>query len=146
MEFAQWVLNWFIPPLSHDENVQYWWRVRIAFFGCLSFSGVCIISLFLLGLIPRVQAPVMADDLTPLRTQITNVQKQAMADTGALRQDIATDRSERIEGEVLQLRILHCAAKKGAAKDLYWNRISALLIRYQQLTGRVYPLANCTDL
>ena len=152
MDLLKSIVDWFIPPVSHDEHVQYMWRLRIALFGCTSFLGVIVLFAYLLGFIPTMQAPILAADLQPLheqikqtQVQIASVQQQASMNVDALRQDINADRTERIEGELLQLRVKHCTAK-GAARDLYWTRISSLLVKYQRLTGRTFPLANCTDL
>jgi hypothetical protein len=149
IDFIKQLFDWFIPPIDHNETTQYFWRVRQAIFGCISFFGVMTISAALFGFVPHIEF-ARADDVKQqihqVQVQISSAQAEAQSVAANVQRDLLADRAERIEGELLQLRVQHCTARKGAAKDLYWARISTLMVRYQQLTGRVYPLAQCSDL
>lgn len=149
LEAVRQVAEWIIPPLDEAHDKQYGWRVRIALTAFVTFLGLCLVTAFAFGMIPHVPGFARAGDLEAqiglVKTQIAGVQLEVSNNVGSVQRQLQADEAERIEGELLQLRLQHCAAKK-QSKELLWQRIAALLVKYQQLTGRVYPLPGCTDL
>ena|SRR5579863_2220985 len=125
----------FIPPLHASAEAQYNWRIRVGIFSCVAFSGLCFLAAASYGLVPHVSGFET--------TYASDVQSAAII------REIRDNRAEQIENELLNLRIKHCAAIKSnndEGKILYWSKISDRMIRYQQLTGRVYALPQCSDL
>ena len=122
------LLEFIIPPVDAERSKQYGWRVRIAIMTCITFLGLIASIALAFGLVPGFAG--FATEAT-----IAQVSEQLME-----------NRTAQIESELLELRIKHCQAKSDEAKQLYWSRISSLMIRYQQLTTRVYALPACSDL
>lgn len=125
----------FIPPLHASPEAQYNWRVRVGVFTCLAFTGLCALAAVSYGLVPQVDGFAKAGDLNKQVLLVIN--------------EVRGNRVEQIENELLNLRLKHCAAIKAGseeAKILYWSKISERMTSYQQLTGRVYQLPQCSDL
>ena len=117
-----------VPPPDSDHNANLRWRWSVAIVSSVSLIGVIGISMAAFGLAPGFDGFAKAADL-----------KQSVAEQ---RIHWTFDADSRL----LDLRIKHCEAKTPEAKQLYWGKISELLIRYQQLSGRTYNLPSCADL
>jgi hypothetical protein len=118
-----------VPPPDSEHSANYRWRWSIFLVSSSSFIGVCAITVLAFGLTPNVFGGfARASDVQ------ANLAEQR------------THWSYDADKNILDLRIKHCNATTPEAKQLYWSKISELLVRYQQLTGHPYTLPQCSDL
>lgn len=117
-----------VPPINSAEDIQYAWRVRIALVSCAAFVGVLTITAIAFGYAPGVSGFARVSDLDTVISEIK------------------INRIDTIEAQILDLRIKHCKATTTEAKQLYWDKISHLMLRYERLTDKVFTLPACTDL
>jgi hypothetical protein len=117
-----------VPPLDADPKHVYGWRVRVAVIACMAFAIASGQLAWGQGWIPGLDGFAKV-------SEVQNIVKE-----------IRTNRVEILESHLLDLRDKHCKAGSEEAKRLYWARISELLVKYQELTNRVFQLPACTDL
>lgn len=67
------------------------------------------------------------------------------ADFRALGDDVRTVQADVIDAQIFETRMRHCEAT-GDTRTALLQRLNRLLLRYQELTGRPYPLPRCEDL
>lgn len=138
-DFLKDLLEFVIPPVDSDTAKQYGWRVRMAILASGTFLGLVSVTAWAFGLVPHLDGFVRVSDAQAM-------QQQVAASIAVLQQQLVASESERIAGELLQLRVQHCKSKSEGERELLWGRISALLMRYQQLTKQPYQLPQCSDL
>jgi hypothetical protein len=117
-----------VPPLDADPKHVYGWRIRVAVIACTAFIVAVGQMAWGQGWVPGLDG----------FAKVSEVQKVVT--------EIRANRVEIVESQLLELRLKHCKASSDEAKRLYWDRISSLLIRYQELTNKVFPLPACADI
>jgi hypothetical protein len=151
LEALKVLINWLVPPVDHDELTQYLWRVRIAFFGCLSFALVTYIAgamLFELG--PEVIRPASAQavqkSVQAVKTDVNAQMNQVQGKLDVLASTQRADRLERLDQQLLWYRGQNCKAHTASAKQLFLSKLQELAERYQSITGLPYQMPSCADL
>ena len=151
LEALKVLINWLVPPVDHDELTQYLWRVRIAFFGCLSFVLVTYIAgamLFELG--PEVIRPASAQavqkSVQAVKTDVNAQMNQVQGKLDVLASTQRADRLERLDQQLLWYRGQNCKAHTASAKQLFMSKLQELALRYQTITGIPYIMPSCADL
>lgn len=117
-----------IPSIDSAAAEQYLWRLRMAIVSCSAFLGLCAITALAFGVVPGFDGFARKADLSTISNEMNR------------------NHAENIETALLDLRIKHCKAATDESKQLYWSKISHLLVRYQELTTRVYAIPSCTDI
>lgn len=60
--------------------------------------------------------------------------------------EVSSVKTELIEWQIWDARVRQCeAVKAGERSGPYGQRVSALLTKYQQLTGQAFPLLSCAE-
>jgi len=101
--------------------------------------GLLILGAYVFGEVPGFAGFARADEVEANNRSIS-------AQVAMVQQEISDSRVERIEDELLQLRLQHCHAKTDEARQLYWQRISSLATVYAKLTGHTYSVPDCANL
>jgi hypothetical protein len=129
MDFVMRLLAGLVPDHTADPEVQYRYQLRLGLTVSIIALWVASVTVAAFGLVPALS--------------------QGFALTADLKQvviEIRTNRAQTIDNQLLDLRIKHCQAKDDAARQLYWSKISPLMVEYQQITSRPYLLPSCSDL
>lgn len=136
-----WFGKLFVPPHDANPRAHMFWRWRVAGFLCTSFA-ICV--WFLLESHTPALAKTYVDPLVH-ESELTQFVKKEDDDHKETINEIHEARAASIETEIATLRPLHCKST-GDSRGLYWDRISHLMVRYQELVSRPYPLPNCPEI
>lgn len=120
--------HWLIPTTNHSPQAQFWWRVRVAGVVCTTFMGLVGVTMAAFGAMPGFEGFAKAGDLQSVVIEIRR------------------NRAANLDGLILELRIKHCKGASDEARQLYWSKISPLMVEYRILTGQAYVLPACADL
>ena len=151
LDTAKTVLDWFVPPMSHDETTQYLWRVRIAFFGCLSFAAIVFFAVALLfewgpAIIRPASAQVVQTQVASVKRDVGDSLKAVQGHLDIIERQQHDDRVERLEQQLLWYRQQNCKTKGALGKGLYMQKIGELKERYTDITGKDWQMPTCADL
>lgn len=70
----------------------------------------------------------------------------AMAsDIRSLKEDLRGYKETQIEAQILDAQTKKCHQTNPQVRALYTGSLQKLMIEYQKLTGRTYPLPTCTE-
>ena len=121
------MLDTLIPPHDAEPSAHYWWRVRIAIIACSSFLGLCgFVWIAYGGANPFIPGFATEASEATVSAKVSWLYEDAL--------------SNKID----ELQIQKCSATDGLRGRLSQD-LTAALRRYQDETGRVYPLQPCPD-
>jgi hypothetical protein len=121
LEFIGEVAKAMVPPPDSAPTKLYWYHFRVAAVSCTAFLGVLFFTAIAFGRVPGFGGFALAADLQVLSIHV-------------------------VDSELLNLRVHHCVATTPDAKQLYWDRISTLMVEYRRLSRVEYVLPTCGDL
>ena len=110
-----------VPPMNAPDQEQYWYRVRLALVACTAFCGLVLSQFMNYGITPWFDGFAKASEVKYLRVH-------------------------QLDEELLSLRVQHCTATSGAAKQEYMRRIQILQDEYLSVERVEYHLPLCSDL
>jgi hypothetical protein len=129
LQLMQAIWRLVVPSFDATPAQQWWWQVRVGCVVCFLFGAVTLLPFVAVGAVP-----LFSGFATSMQLQQLAIERRR-------------DRAEEIDHDLLDLRSNHCAVLHDREKqNLYWSRIKPLMDRYYELTGRVYPLPNCSEL
>jgi hypothetical protein len=117
------------PPADPSSRGEWYERLRVRAVACAAFMGLVVWIPASMGTFPKVFGGfARADDLQSIRT------------------DSIKHWAFQAEDAIMSMRVQQCNLESGVAKDLYASTIQKRMADYQQLTGLVFPLPQCSDL
>lgn len=129
MDLLATLFGFLIPPPNSTHEEQYGWRVRVGVMLLITIVGLSIVTAFAFGWPIPGTGFARAEEMHNVVAEIRE------------------NRATQIDGQILELRIKHCASKTDEARQLYWSKIAQLLNEYQNITGHTLAaLPSCADL
>lgn len=109
-----------------DEMVAWHWRVAV-------ITGGCLVAL-------AFHIALACGFLTALHPGFAKA-----SDLYALQQEWRESREAELEAKILDAKEKQCMANDGALRRLYTDSLQKLMVSYEKVSRRKYPVPDCKD-